>query len=243
MRYFFLLTLITVFAPDAFSAWKESTIRNADRLLDLCSYIYKDEVVEASEGEYKGARIFSNKGATVTICYYDEPRSGKLEAGYAIKYSPSKHAKFETLHSDAQVMAWGAQYKVKKDTMTVDLKWPNSKDQRKIREITLKCGKTCTKTEKCEIEKLKSDLKTKALLLAIKPFLKSSETRGSFIMSEKQGDVRMLDQLFAEALTGNKEAVSALEKLGEGQDAGSGETIATYNDYVNELKTKDCKWK
>ncbi|MEQ1877674.1 MAG: hypothetical protein ABL958_13600 [Bdellovibrionia bacterium] len=235
-------TLLVAWPMTGAAAWKEKTVKGG-ALLNQCSSMHETEVVEASEGDYRGAKVFSNKGATLTFCYYDEPKKGFTDHQYLVKYSAPKEKAFTELHSDAEMMAWGAEIKTKKDVLTFTLKWGEKQDSRRVREFTIDCKKKCTLTEKCEVEKLKSDVKAKDLFSFIKDKAKTDKSRSEFVLSEKSSDVRRMNQLFVEALTGNSEAEALLKKFEEGSDAAWGEVIGTFTMYVDDLKSKNCKWK
>lgn len=182
------------------------------------------------------------KSATVTVCHMSSENLDSLTSEYFIKYDLG--TKSIDLHMDAEMMTWGAKVTSQDSDLVIALYWPSDKvSRRKIREFRFACGDKCSLTKKCEIERLKTDIPTEKLLQSVSAVAKGKHAvKMKSIDSPGPAGARMLDQLFAEALSGNKKAKARIEEMSQGTDGGNAEIMGTYLAHIEELASEKCHW-
>jgi hypothetical protein len=192
--------------------------------------------------------MYENSGSTVVICYSPDsvhpPGSSFLDTMYMLKYRATPKAKLTALVDEGEMMTTGMLVENKNNKIVAKLYWPSDQFHRQTEQITFSCNGSCIMTKRCQIARLPSDLKTDELFKIVQPSLKTEDTRANFVMSGNAKDQMHMNQLFAEAATGNTRALALLENLGEGADAAAGEVGESFIETAREFsQKKKCTWK
>ncbi|MFL5814038.1 MAG: hypothetical protein ACJ763_10715 [Bdellovibrionia bacterium] len=232
-----ILAFALIAANSATAAWKQSSLADKEKINQLC---HGEGAYNVSTNEFETADIYKNKAATFIVCHQKSESPEYLTSEYILKYNPG--SKMKALHMDAEVMTWGTEIKQKEDTLTASLYFPsNKKLRRKIRDFQIDCTGKCQLKDTCVVEHLASDIDPEALIKKIEAQSQTVEQRVEFVFGD-HSDSKPLDQLFAEALTGNKKAVNLMNKLDEGLDAAPAEIMGSYLGFLEQLKSKNCHW-